>query len=196
MEKKLPTQKTISRCPWADPTNQQYIEYHDNEWGVEVHDDRLLFEMLILEGAQAGLSWSTVLKKRAAYKKAFDNFDVKKIASYNQIKIDELMNNSGIIRNRLKIASTIRNAKVFMDIQKEYNTFDTYLWSFVKGKQITNKPQTMKDIQVKTAISDAISADLKKRGMNFVGSTIIYAYMQAVGLVDDHLTSCFKCNKR
>ncbi|MAS86639.1 MAG: DNA-3-methyladenine glycosylase I [Micavibrio sp.] len=183
------------RCSWAKIGKDGwtgYVEYHDTEWGVPVHDDRHLFEMLILEGAQAGLSWETVLKKREAYRQAFDNFDVKKVAQYDEKKIEALLNNAGIIRNKLKIRSAIRNAKVYIEIQKEFGSFDTYLWSYVDGKPLNNKLKSMADIPVSTKISDAISKDLKKRGMNFVGSTIIYAYMQAVGLVNDHIQTCFR----
>lgn len=179
------------RCPWADPKYPEYVKYHDKEWGVPVHNDRLLYEMLILEGAQAGLSWITVLKKRAAYKKAFDNFNVKKVALYNAAKQRELLKNPGIIRNKLKIKSAVQNARAFIQIQKEFGSFDKYLWSFVNNKQVKNKIRTLKDIQAKTELSDKISKDLKKRGMNFVGSTIIYAYLQAVGVVNDHLQNCF-----
>lgn len=180
-----------TRCAWANPKNELYVKYHDEEWGIPVHDERTLFEFLILEGAQAGLSWETVLKKRAEYKKAYDNFNVKKVANYDEKKVQELMGNPGIIRNQLKIRSSIRNAQVFMNIQKEFGSFDTYLWKFVGGKQIVNKFTSMSHLPARTEISDALSADLKKRGMNFVGSTIMYAYMQAVGLVDDHMMSCF-----
>lgn len=178
------------RCPWADPKYPEYVKYHDKEWGKPVHNDRLLFEMLILEGAQAGLSWITVLKKRAAYKKAFDNFNVKKVASYTAAKQKQLIKNPGIIRNKLKIKSAVQNAKAFIEIQQEFGSFDKYLWGFVNNRQLMNKIKTMKDIKPSTKLSDQISKDLKKRGMNFVGSTIIYAYLQAVGVVNDHLLSC------
>ena len=180
------------RCDWVDLNNQLYIDYHDNEWGAEQHNDTKLFELLILEGAQAGLSWSTILKKRQNYIKAFDNFNVQKIAEYDQKKIDELLQDSGIIRNKLKISSTIKNAKVFIQIQKEFKSFDKYLWNFVDGKPIKNSFTTLKDFPTSTDLSDKISKDLKKRGMNFVGSTIIYAYLQAVGVVTDHQLKCFK----
>ena len=178
------------RCEWCGKI-PIYVKYHDEEWGVPVHDDNKLFEMLILEGAQAGLSWLTVLKKRENYRKAFDNFNPEIIADYNQEKIDELLNNKGIIRNRLKITSAIKNAKVFLSIQKEFGSFDKYIWSFVNGKPIINKFKTLKEIPVRTEISDLLSKDLKKRGCNFVGSTICYAFMQAVGMVNDHTTNCF-----
>lgn len=183
---------TRKRCAWATGVTALYEHYHDHDWGVPVHDDRLHFEMLILEGAQAGLSWSTILNKRAAYKKAFDNFVAKKIAEYDTKKEQELLTNEGIVRNKLKIASAIRNAKVFLEIQKEYGSFDAYIWNFVDGKPILNKRKSIKDIPAKTDVSDAISKDLKKRGMNFVGSTIIYAYMQAIGMVNDHEVSCYR----
>lgn len=183
---------TRKRCAWATGVTALYEHYHDHDWGVPVHDDRLHFEMLILEGAQAGLSWSTILNKRAAYKKAFDNFDAKRVAAYDSKKEEELLKNEGIVRNKLKIASAIRNAKVFLEIQKEYGSFDAYIWHFVDGKPILNKRKSIKDIPAKTDVSDAISKDLKKRGMNFVGSTIIYAYMQAIGMVNDHEVSCYR----
>ena len=182
----------MKRCDWVPENNLLYCEYHDREWGVPVHDDRKLFEMLILEGAQAGLSWSTVLKKRENYRKAFDNFDYKKIVNYNENKIKQLLGNEGIIRNRLKIKSTIQNAKVFLEIQKEFGSFDKYLWNFVNFKVVQNKFQSLKEIPSKTRLSNKISKDLKERGMNFVGSTIIYAYLQAIGIVNDHQTSCFR----
>ena len=178
------------RCEWCGKI-PIYVKYHDEEWGVPVHDDNKLFEMLILEGAQAGLSWLTVLKKRENYRKAFDNFNPEIIADYNQEKIDKLLNNKGIIRNRLKITSAIKNAKVFLSIQKEFGSFDKYIWSFVNGKPIINKFKTLKEIPVRTEISDLLSKDLKKRGCNFVGSTICYAFMQAVGMVNDHTINCF-----
>jgi DNA-3-methyladenine glycosylase I len=182
----------MKRCEWAPLDNELYLKYHDEEWGVEVHDDKKLFEMLILEGAQAGLSWSTVLKKRENYQKAFDKFDYKKISRYNEKKIKELLNNPGIIRNKLKIRSTIQNAKIFIEIQKEFGSFDKYLWKFVNFKQINNKFKSMKEIPASTNLSDKISIDLKKRGMSFVGTTIIYAYLQAVGIVNDHQVDCSK----
>ena len=178
------------RCAWvtADPL---YIEYHDKEWGKPIYDDRLLFEFLILEGAQAGLNWMTVLKKRENYRAAFDNFDAVKIARYKSGEINKLLKNSGIIRNKLKIYSAIKNAQGFLEIQKEYGKFADYLWGFVNHKPIINKWKAHKDIPTKTEISDKLSKDLKKRGFNFVGSTICYAYMQAVGMVNDHSQSCF-----
>lgn len=179
------------RCEWCgdDPL---YVAYHDDEWGVPVHDDRHLFEMLILEGAQAGLSWSTILKKRENYRKAFDKFDVKKIAKYDKAKVAKLLADPGIVRNRLKIAATIQNARAFLEVQKEFGSFDRYIWQFVEGKPKKNKWQSLKEIPPKTAESDAMSKDLKKRGFSFVGSTICYAFMQAVGMVNDHVVTCFR----
>ena len=182
------------RCTWVTSEGDLYKEYHDKEWGTPVHDDRHLFEMLILEGAQAGLSWLTVLKKRQNYKKAFDNFEVEKVAQYEEGKIQSLLNDEGIIRNKLKIRSAIRNAKVFIEIQKEFGSFDRYIWGFVNNKPIQNKFKTSSEIPAKTELSDLISKDLKKRGMNFVGSTIIYAFLQAVGIVNDHEVGCFCFN--
>lgn len=180
----------MQRCDWA--RNDLAIKYHDDEWGVPQHDDQKLFEFLILEGAQAGLSWDTILRKRENYREAFDNFNAKKIALYDEKKQAELLQNEGIIRNRLKIASAIQNAKAFLEIQKEFGSFDNYIWNFVGGKPIINKLKTSSEIPAKTEISDAISKDLKKRGFNFVGSTIMYAFMQACGLVNDHLKNCFR----
>ncbi len=182
---------TTKRCSWCgdDPL---YVAYHDTEWGVPIHDDRKLFEFIILEGAQAGLSWLTVLRKRENYRKAFDQFDAKKIAKYDAKKVRELLNNPGIIRNRLKISATIDNAKAFLKIQKEFGSFDKYLWRFVAHKPKPNKIKTLKDIPAKTAESDAMSIDLKKRGFRFVGSTICYAHMQATGMVNDHFVDCFR----
>ena len=179
------------RCQWAGTTNDLMIKYHDEEWGRPVHDERMLYEFLILEGAQAGLSWSTVLNKRENYRKAFDNFDYKKIAQYDQPKIDELLQNEGIIRNKLKINSAINNAKRFLEVQKEFGSFDKFIWEFVHNKPIQNNIKSMSEIPASTEISDQISKVLKKRKFNFVGSTIIYAFMQAVGLVNDHVESCF-----
>ena len=183
--------KNKSRCPWclSDPL---YIQYHDREWGVPLHQDRRLFEFLILEGAQAGLSWLTVLKKRQNYRKAFDGFDPEKIARYRPSKIKKLMNNAGIIRNRLKIESTISNAKAYLAVKKEFGSFDRYLWGFVSGRPAVNRFRAMKHLPPRTDISDTMSRDLKKRGFRFVGSTICYALMQAVGMVNDHLVTCFR----
>ena len=179
------------RCQWCGE-DIIYVKYHDEEWGVPVHDDRQLFEKLSLDGAQAGLSWITILKRVDNYKKAFDNFDVKKIVKYDDKKIEELLQDAGIIRNRLKVKSVVSNAYVFMEIQKEFDCFDKYLWGFVNYKTIVNDIKTMKDIPVKSEISDKLSADLKNRGMKFVGSVIIYAYMQAIGMVNDHVNYCFR----
>ena len=177
------------RCTW--PSNALAIRYHDEEWGQPVHDDRVFFEFLILEGAQAGLSWDTILKKRDNYRRALDRFDYKKIARYDKRKVVELMANDGIVRNRLKIESTIDNARVFLEIQREFGSFDKYVWPFVGGKPIVNKWDGLKQLPVSTPESDALSKDLRKRGFRFVGTTICYAFMQATGLVNDHLTSCF-----
>lgn len=182
----------MERCAWVNLQNELYVRYHDEEWGVPVHDDIKLFEMLILEGAQAGLSWETILKKRENYRVAFDGFNPKIIAAYDESKEQELLKNEGIVRNRLKIKSAIRNAEVFLKIQNEFGSFDTYIWGFVNGEPIQNDFESLKDLPVKTELSDTISKELKKRGMNFVGSTIIYAYMQAIGLVNDHTNNCFK----
>jgi DNA-3-methyladenine glycosylase I len=179
-----------TRCGWA--TTESMIVYHDKEWGVPVHDDRLLFEFLILEGAQAGLSWSTILNKRDNYRKAFENFDAKKIAKYDARKIKNLLADAGIVRNKLKIAAAIQNAKAFLAVQKEFGTFDTYIWSFVNNQPIRNKFKKMQNVPARTPESDAMSKDLLKRGFKFVGSTICYAFMQAVGMVNDHLTDCFR----
>ncbi len=168
------------------------IDYHDREWGVPLHDDQRLFEFLILEGAQAGLSWETILKKREAYREAFDSFDPKVVAKYDAKKIAKLMTNEGIVRNRLKIESAVRNAKAFLAVQKEFGSFDKYVWGFVKGKPIDGKRKGRGDLPGKTEVSDAISKDLKKRGFNFVGSTIVYAFMQATGMVDDHVVGCWR----
>jgi DNA-3-methyladenine glycosylase I len=190
--------KVLRRCEWSSfgNDNQIYIDYHDKEWGVPVHDDRLLFEFLTLEGAQAGLSWLTVLKKRENYRKAFDNFEPRKIAKYDSKKINELLKDAGIIRNRLKIASVVHNAKLFLEVQKEFGSFDYYIWQFVpKGRPIKNKWKSLKEIPAKTPESDAMSKDLLKRGFKFVGSTICYAHMQATGMVNDHVTGCFRYNQ-
>ncbi len=180
------------RCEWVDLNNSLYVEYHDTQWGVPVHSDRRLFEMLTLEGAQAGLSWSTILAKRENYQKAFDNFDVQKISKYEKKKIAELLLNEGIVRNKLKIASVVRNAEVFLKIQKEFGSFDKYIWNFVGGKTIQNNFKKFSDIPAQTSLSEKISKDLKKKGMSFVGPTIVYAFMQAVGMVNDHEEACFR----
>jgi DNA-3-methyladenine glycosylase I len=182
---------TVKRCGWSSLVDKNYMKYHDEEWGIPVHDDKKLFEMLVLEGAQAGLSWSTILKKREAYQKAFDGFDYEKVAMYRQAKVERLLQDSGIVRNRLKIMSAVRNAKVFIQIRREFGSFDRYIWSFV-GKPIINRFKTVKEIPTRTELSDVIAKDLKKRGMNFVGPTIIYAFMQSVGMVNDHTKGCFR----
>ena len=180
----------VVRCAW--PGNELAVKYHDEEWGTPLHDDQLLFEFLILEGAQAGLSWDTILRKREAYRKAFDNFDPRRVARYTPKKLEALMKNEGIIRNRLKITSAVSNAKAFLAVQKEFGSFDRYIWQFVGGTPKVNRPRRSGDIPAKTAESDAMSKDLRKRGFNFVGSTICYAFMQATGMVDDHLATCFR----
>ncbi|MFK7779574.1 MAG: DNA-3-methyladenine glycosylase I [Candidatus Gracilibacteria bacterium] len=182
----------MKRCEWVNLKNNLYRIYHDKEWGKAIHEDNKLFEMLILEGAQAGLSWETILKKRENYRKAFDNFDPKKIAKYDENKQIELLQNKGIIRNHLKIKSAIKNAKIFLELQKEFGSFDKYIWNFVKNKPIQNNFKLLNKLPSKTKLSKIISNNLKKRGMSFVGPTIIYAFMQAVGIVNDHETSCFR----
>ena len=181
---------TKRRCEWAG--GEAMLEYHDREWGTPVHDDRTLFEFLILEGAQAGLSWATILKKRAAYRAAFDAFDVAKVAAYNQGRVEALLADAGIVRNRRKIESAIGNARAFLEVRQEFGAFDAYVWSFVGGKPLRNGIQAMSEIPATTETSDRLSADLKRRGFKFVGSTICYAFMQAVGLVNDHATYCFR----
>jgi DNA-3-methyladenine glycosylase I len=184
-----PPADRVKRCSW--PSSELDIAYHDKEWGVPVHDDRVLFEFLILEGAQAGLSWSTILKKRENYRRAFASFDPKKVARFGAPQKKLLMKDEGIVRNRLKIESTITNARAFIAVQKEFGSFDRYLWQFVGGKPIQNARKG-RDVPARTAESDALSADLKRRGFRFVGSTICYAFMQAVGMVNDHLTTCYR----
>jgi DNA-3-methyladenine glycosylase I len=181
---------TLTRCPWA--SNDLSIRYHDEEWGLPTHDDAKLFEFLILEGAQAGLSWDTILKKRENYRAAFSNFDARKIARYDKRKLQSLMNDAGIIRNRLKIASAVANAKAFLQVQEEFGSFDAYIWQFANGSPIVNSWRSAKQVPASTRESDAMSKDLKRRGFSFVGTTICYAFMQAVGIVNDHLTSCFR----
>jgi DNA-3-methyladenine glycosylase I len=187
----MPGENMDQRCQWVN-TDPLYIAYHDREWGVPEHDDRKLFELLILEGAQAGLSWYTILKKRENYRKAFDKFNAKKIAAYDRKKIKQLLADDGIVRNRLKIAATIQNAKAFLAIQKEFGSFDKYIWQFVGGAPKINAWKSLKDIPPTTPESDAMSKDLQKRGFKFVGSTICYAFMQAVGMVNDHVVGCFR----
>jgi len=181
----------LKRCEWSN-SDPLYSEYHDKEWGVPVHDDRGLFEFLILEGAQAGLSWITILKKRMNYRKGFDGFDPKKVARYDRKKIRKLLFNDGIIRNRLKIEAAVQNAKTFLEVQKEFGSFDAYIWQFVGGKPKQNTWKSLKEIPATTPESDAMSKDLKRRGFKFVGSTICYAFMQATGMVNDHVVNCFR----
>ncbi|MBS2016318.1 MAG: DNA-3-methyladenine glycosylase I [Deltaproteobacteria bacterium] len=189
------TKVTKARCGWAT-NDPDYARYHDEEWGRPQHDDRMLFEMLILEGAQAGLSWITILRKRESYRKAFAGFDAKKIARFDAKKQAALMQDPGIVRNRLKIAAAVTNARAFLEVQAEHGSFDRYIWSFVGGRPIVSRRRTLKDVPPRTAESDAMSKDLKKRGFRFVGSTICYAFMQACGLVDDHVDGCFRATKR
>jgi len=184
------TTTPLPRCPW--PTDELYVRYHDTEWGVPVHDDRLLFEYLILEGAQAGLSWHTVLKKRENYRLAFEQFDAEKIARYGDAQISALLTNAGIIRNRLKIHATIQNARAVLKVREAFGSFDAYLWRFVDGRPVIHQRTSMQDVPARTEISDRMSKDLVQRGFKFVGSTICYAQMQAVGMVNDHLVSCFR----
>ena len=183
--------KAVQRCAWALGSELEQ-NYHDNEWGVPLHDDRKLFEFITLEGAQAGLSWATILKKRENYRKLFADFDVEKIARYNKSKIEILLNNPGIIRNRLKVESTISNARAFIEIQHELGSFDAYIWQFTDGKPVVNRWKTVQHIPASTEISDTMAKDLKKRGFRFVGSTICYAFMQATGMVNDHTIDCFR----
>lgn len=182
------------RCPWLNTKNQIYVHYHDHEWGRPIHDDILHFEMITLEGAQAGLSWETILNKRDHYRKVFVGFDPQKVSRFSEKRIEKLLRDPGIVRNRLKIESTVSNAKAFLKIQKEFGSFDKYIWKFVDGKPIKNNFKETKDYPSKTALSDHISKDLKKRGFRFVGSTIIYAYLQAAGLIQDHSKECFLHN--
>ncbi len=180
----------MKRCDWT--MQEIMIEYHDTIWGNPEHDDQTLFEFLILDGAQAGLSWLTILKKRESYREAFDQWDIETIARYGKRKTNELLKNPGIIRNKLKVASAIQNAQAFLKVQEEFGSFDSYIWDFVDGKPIQNKFKTVKEIPAKTDLSDTISKDMKKRGFNFVGSTIVYAWIQSIGLVNDHIVSCFR----
>jgi DNA-3-methyladenine glycosylase I len=193
MENKNPTK--VHRCQWVQAGNQLYETYHDTEWGIPVHDDRKHFEFLILEGAQAGLSWLTILKRREGYRRAFANFDPEKVASFDDAKIATLLICEEIIRNKLKIASSVHNAKLFLQIQKEYGSFDKYIWQFVDGKTIQNKRKTIQEVPPETKESRALSSDLKKRRFKFVGPTVMYAHMQATGLVNDHTTDCFCFSK-
>jgi DNA-3-methyladenine glycosylase I len=183
---------SLSRCPWPGASDALYIAYHDDEWGVPAHDDRHLFEMLILEGAQAGLSWITILRKRERYREVFDGFDPARVARYGDRKVASLLADAGIVRNRLKVDSAVGNAKAFLAVQREFKSFDRYVWQFVGGRPLVNQWNTMKDVPASTSESDAMSKDLKKRGFRFVGSTICYAFMQATGMVNDHVTSCYR----
>ena len=185
----------MNRCSWCG-TDPLYVAYHDEEWGVPSHDDRHLFEMLILEGAQAGLSWITILRKRERYRDVFDSFDARRVARYTPARIERLLKDEGIVRNRLKVEGAVRNARAFLAVQKEFGSFDRYIWQFVGGAPLVNVPNAMKDIPAQTPESDAMSRDLKKRGFTFVGSTICYAFMQATGMVDDHLVTCFRYKAR
>ena len=184
----------LVRCPWAQ--GELSIRYHDEEWGVPVHDDRTLFEFLILEGAQAGLSWTTILNKRENYRLAFEGFDPRRVVGYDQRKVKQLLSDPGIVRNKLKIASSIQNAKAFLKVQEEFGSFDRYIWQFVEGKPRVNQWKMMRQVPARSSESDAMSKDLKRRGFNFVGSTICYAFMQAVGMVDDHLVDCFRRTRK
>jgi len=184
----------LKRCPWCEK-DELYIKYHDEEWGVPVHDDNKHFEFLVLESAQAGLSWITILKRRENYKKAYDNFDPVKVAAYDEQKINELVNNPGIIRNRRKIEASVNNAQRFLEVQKEFGSFDSYLWDFVNNETIKNEWDDISKMPANTELSSKISKDLKKRGFRFVGSTVIYAYIQAAGLINDHIKGCFRYNK-
>lgn len=184
--------KTIQRCPWSEGRNDLYLSYHDEEWGVPVHDDQRQFEFLILEGAQAGLSWSTILNKREGYRRAFADFDALKISRFTDKKLAELSEDSAIVRNRLKIAAAVNNARHFLEVQAEFGSFCDYIWGFVDGRPVQNRWRTQKEVPATSEVSDALSADLKKRGFKFVGSTIIYAHMQATGLVNDHIVGCHR----
>jgi len=180
------------RCEWVEGTFQQYVDYHDREWGVPVHNDRIHFEFLILESAQAGLSWSTILKKRESYREAFADFNPEKVARFDDSDVERLMQNEGIVRYDKKIRSAIRNAKSFLEVQKEFGSFDKYIWDFVDQKPIINAPKALNEVPAKTELSDRIAKDLKRRGFSFLGSTTVYAYLQACGLVNDHTTDCFR----
>jgi DNA-3-methyladenine glycosylase I len=184
--------KAVSRCRWAEGVNLEYIEYHDKEWGVPVWDDRVQFEFLILEGAQAGLSWSTILNKREGYRKAFADFDAAKVARFTPKRIEKLLEDPSIVRNRLKVGAAVGNAKAFIEVQKEFGTFCDYIWGFVGGRPIQTNRKSDSDMRATSPESDALSKDLKKRGFKFVGSTIIYAHMQATGMVNDHVSNCFR----
>lgn len=184
--------KAITRCKWAEGAGPNYIDYHDTEWGVPVHDDRVQFEFLLLEGAQAGLSWSTILNKRAGYRKLFAEFDVQKVARFSPQRIEKILLDPAIVRNRLKVVSAVTNARAFIAVQEEFGSFSDYIWGFVDGRPIQHRFRKDSDIPASTPESDALSKDLKRRGFKFVGTTIIYAHMQATGLVNDHITACFR----
>ena len=188
----MPNSENPTRCAWTDLGKPDYVDYHDREWGVPVHDDLLLFEFLILEGAQAGLSWYTILRKRENYRMAFDNFDPKRISKYGEDRVLRLMGNPGIIRNRLKILATVSNAQSYLEVQEEYGSFDAYIWRFVDGKPVVNEVRDMSEVPATTPVSDNMSKELRQRGFKFVGSTICYAYMQATGMVNDHSVACFR----
>ncbi len=195
--RKAGKKEELVRCGWAG-ADPDYLRYHDTEWGVPVYDDRKLFEFLVLEGAQAGLSWLTILRKREAYRKAFAGFEPAKVARFDAKKVEALMLDAGIVRNRLKLESAVRNARAFLEVQQELGSFSAYQWAFVGNRPLQNQPSTLKHVPARTEVSDAFSKDLKKRGFNFVGSTIIYAHMQAVGMVNDHVSDCFRrvpCSK-
>lgn len=184
--------KQLKRCPWVDLSKPDYIAYHDEEWGVPVHDDRLLFELLILEGAQAGLSWETILRKRDRYREVYDGFDPARVALFDERRIAQLLADPGIVRNRLKVHASVGNARAFLDVQQEHGGFDAYIWSFVDGRPVQNSWRSLGELPARTPVSDAMSRDLQRRGFKFVGSTICYAFMQAAGLVNDHETGCFR----
>lgn len=184
--------KTLTRCPWSEGVSPAYLKYHDEEWGVPVHDDRTQFEFLILEGAQAGLSWSTILHRREGYRRAFAGFDPGKVVRFTPARIEKLLKDPGIIRNRLKVAAAVHNARVFLDLQAELGSFDAYLWKFVDGKPVRNRWRRSADVPATSPVSDALSKDMKKRGFRFVGSTTLYAHLQATGLINDHLVGCFR----
>jgi DNA-3-methyladenine glycosylase I len=184
--------RVVKRCRWAEGVSLDYIRYHDEEWGVPVHDDRTQFELLILEGAQAGLSWSTILNKRTGYRRAFADFDPEKVARFTTKRVEKLLQDPSIVRNRLKVESTVTNARAFLRVQEEFGSFSDYIWQYVDGKPVQNRFRRDSDIPATSAVSDALSKDLKKRGFRFVGSTIVYAHMQATGLVNDHIVECFR----
>lgn len=191
----MKTDQTLCRCPWVDLSKPDYVEYHDKEWGVPVYDDRLIFEFLTLESAQAGLSWYTVLKKRENYRAAFENFEAEKIARFDQVKIEALLQNPGIIRNRLKVEATVNNARRFLEVQAAHGSFSDYIWGFVDGEPKVNAPRTLADYPATSKESDALSKDLKSRGFKFMGATVCYAHMQATGMVNDHALECFRKNQ-